>query len=236
VSFVHSSASKILVNEVSSTAHVTGYTVTYQRDASAVTSLADSGTMSILGLQSGTIALRGLFDSAATSLYTEVIGSVGTDNSLLTTVFPDGWTIGQPALMAVSDISGFEVPASVSEAVSMTIDGTPDDGVDIGVSLHALSAETADGQGTSVDNAASSSNGGVANLHVTAYSGLTNVVFKVQASTDNSSWSDLITFATATATTSERKTVTGTVNRYLRAWWDVTGTGSATFTVAFARR
>lgn len=236
MSFVHSLNSRVFVNEDHASAHITGYTVTHSREMSTVTALTDTGYKSIPGVLSGSMSFRGLFDSAAGSLYEEVVANVGTDDSLLWSVFPDGYAIGKPAIMAVSDPQGFEIPASVSEAVSMTIDAMPDDGVDMGVSLHALGAETADSNGTSVDNAASSSNGGVATLHLTAYSGLTDIVIKVQHSTDDSNWSDLITFTTATAVTKERKTVTGTVNRYVRCLWDVTGTGSATFVTAFARR
>lgn len=236
MTFVHSKNSRILVNEDHISGSITGYTVTHQRDYSTVTSLLDDGYKSIPGLQSGTLALKGLFDSAAGGLYEEINACVGTDNSVLCTVLPDGFTLGQPAFITVADIEGFTVDASVSDAVSLSVDARPDDGVDLGVSLHAHSAETADGNGTSVDNTASSSGGGVASLHLTAYSGLTNIVVKVQHSADDSTWADLITFTTATDATAERKTITGTVNRYVRATWDVTGTGSATFVVAFARR
>lgn len=236
MAFVHSLSSRVLINEDHLSAQISGYTVTHSREMSTVTALTDTGYKSIPGIASGSVAIRGYFDAAAGGMYEEVIANIGTDNSLLVTVFPDGYTLGQPALMAITDPTGFEIPSSVSEAVTMTIDAMPDDGVDMGVSLHALSAETADSNGSSIDNTAASTGGSVANLHLTAYSGLTNIIVKVQSSTDNSSWSDFITFTTLTAVGSERKTTTGTVPRYIRCLWDVTGTGSATFTVAFARR
>uniref|UniRef100_UPI003BB56F59 hypothetical protein n=1 Tax=Thermoanaerobacterium sp. DL9XJH110 TaxID=3386643 RepID=UPI003BB56F59 len=85
-------------------------------------------------------------------------------------------------------------------------------------------AASADGNGTTVDNAASSSNGAVAHLHVTGFTGLSNAVIKVTHSTDNFSSSDvdLITFSTVSGLTSQRSTVTGTVNRYVRVEVDVT--------------
>jgi len=151
-------------------------------------------------------------------------------------VFPDLATIGQPAMIVNSNIQGFDVPASVKDTVSLNIDAMPDDGVDMGVSLHDHTAETADGNGASVNNLAATTNGGVASLHVTAFSGLTNNIIKVQHSTDNSIWTDLVTFTTVTGPTFQRSTVAGTVNQYLRAFWDVTGSGTNTFVVAFARR
>jgi hypothetical protein len=47
----------------------------------------------------------------------------------------------------------------------------------------------------------------------------------------------LATFTAATGATSQRVVVSGTVNRYLRASWTLTGTGAAaTFTASLARR
>lgn len=236
MTFVHSLNSRILLNEDHISGSITGYSTEFKRDLGPVTTILDTGARFVPGLIDGSVTLNGLFNSAAGDLYEEISQIIGTDNSALVTVFPEGFTIGKPAFIAVTDLSEWEIPATVTDPVALTITGQPDDGVDWGVSLHALGAETADNTATSVDNAASSAGGGVATLHVTAYSGLTNVAFKVQHSTDNSSWSDLIAFTSVTAVTSERKTVTGTVNRYVRAFWDVTGSGSATFQMAFARR
>lgn len=74
-------------------------------------------------------------------------------------------------------------------------------------------------------------------LHVTAYSGLTNVVFTIE-SDDNSGFlspTTRITFATVTALTSEWKSVAGnfSTETYHRVVATVTGTGSISFTCAF---
>lgn len=233
---INAKNSRLLLNETHVSGQIKGWSVSHQRDYGDATTILDDGWRGVPGLLSGNMTINGLFDSTVGGLYQEVASCVGVDNSALVTVLPDGFTIGKPALMAVTDIEGFEVPATNSDLVSLTVNGTADDGVDMGVSLHALTAETTSTNGTSVDNAASSANGGIAALHLTAYSGLTNIVVKVQHSTDNSVWTDLITFTTATAVTSERKTIAGTVNRYTRALWTVSGAGSATFVVAFARR
>ena len=47
---------------------------------------------------------------------------------------------------------------------------------------------------------------------------------KIEDSANNSDWADLITFSTSSAASAERKTVTGTVNRYVRC--TLTGTFS----------
>jgi len=114
-----------------------------------------------------------------------------------------------------------------------------------GIILHPLGAETADsGDSTgadSQDNAASSATGGAGYLQVTALSlgGWTSATLKVLHSTDDVSYSALVTFANVTAApTAERKAVTGTVNRYLAHSWLFNGAGGAksiTYFVGFAR-
>lgn len=102
-----------------------------------------------------------------------------------------------------------------------------------GVVLQGASAITSTTTTGSVDNLASSANGARANLHVIVSSGGT-WAFKIQDSSDDSAWSDLISFsANGSAITSEQGVVTGTVDRYMRAVLTRTsGTLTAVITVA----
>lgn len=97
---------------------------------------------------------------------------------------------------------------------------------------------TANGNQSSVDNAAGTTAGGVGFLHILDVSSGDAITVKVQHSTDNSSWSDLLTFAlTGSTVGSERKEVSGTVNRYIRASYTVTGSSiSFPIAVAFCRK
>lgn len=236
MSFVDASATRVLVNTVHLSGSVSGWDAAGMREYSQVTTVLDTGQKYLPSLRGGSLSVTGLFNAAAGDI-DATIGGAGTgDDNLLWTVLPNGTTLGQRALITVSDLSGYSIASQVGDAVRVQIDSMPNDGVDFGVTLHALGAETADLNSTGVDNAASSSNGGVGAIHVTAYSGLTQAILKVQHSTDNVSFSDLITFTTVTGTTSQRSTVTGTVNRYTRSFLDVTGTGSITFHMSFARR
>lgn len=94
----------------------------------------------------------------------------------------------------------------------------------------ALSATT---NGNSVDNSAATTNGLHANLHITATAS-GNYAYKIQHSTDGSSWSDLVSFTiTGGAIASEHISVSGTVNRYLRGVATRTaGTCTAVMTAA----
>lgn len=148
-----------------------------------------------------------------------------------------GDTIGQPFVGYSGTFkSEYRVLSQVGKLTKANTKFIFNGAIDQGVILHPLAARTTDTNGTTVDQSAGTTAGGAGFVQVTAYSGLTNAVIKIQHSTDDSSWSDLITFTTVTAApTSERVSVSGTVNRYVRAIVDVTGTGSVTFWVAFAR-
>lgn len=236
MSRAHTKNSRVLVNSSHLSGDIRGWRFEHRRAYGEVTSLLDGGETFIPGLLSGAVGLTGNFNSGAGNITPVLDTAAATEGGLLTTILPEGLTVGTLAFIAEGNVTARAVDAVVNDAVGMTIEGTPNDGVDIGVCLHGLTAETADSNAASVDNAASSAGGGVGSLHVTAYSGLISISIRIQHSTDNSVWADLITFTSVTATTWQRSTVTGTVNRYVRAWWDVTGAGSCTFAVGFARR
>lgn len=236
MTFAHSRNSRLFVNERHVSAQLTGWSVGHTRNYGEVTTIVDTGAKFIPGLMSGSLGLRGLFDSAQ-FLESEAASAMAfVDNGMLITVCPDSTALGSRAMFCPSDPESVAVDAALAAAVTLAVDTVPDAMVDMGVVLHDHTAETADTNTTSVDRLAGTTGGAGASLHVSAYSGLTNAVIKVQHSTNNSTWADLITFTTVTALTSEFKTVTGTVNRYVRVTTDVTGTGSVTFLVALGPR
>ena len=69
--------------------------------------------------------------------------------------------------------------------------------------------------------------GGVGYLHCTAFA-ITNLVYKIMHSPDDITYAALITFTTLTAIGKERKTVSGTIDRYLSSQGTNTGAGSVT--------
>ena len=123
----------------------------------------------------------------------------------------------------------------VDGVVKMSAEFTSSTGEEDVISLHALAQETADGNGTTVDNGASSANGGAVYLHVTEMT--TALAVTVRHSTDNFVSSDVLlaTFtADPAAGTAQRIALTGTINRYVRVVWDLTD--DATFGAAINRR
>lgn len=82
--------------------------------------------------------------------------------------------------------------------------------------------------------------GGVGYQQITAGSGFTNFVGKIQHSVDASTWADLITFADTTTDYNNAQriataTTTTTVRRYLAFVGNVTGSGSLTVFAGFCR-
>lgn len=232
----HGKQTRVLVNAAHLSGSISGWRYEHRRLLSDVSVLTSDGDQFLQGQIGGSLALSGVFDSAAGDIVATLQTAATTDAGLLITAFPETPAVGSLAVFGEGNVSARDYPAAVKDAVRVTIEGTPNDGLDMGPTLHVLGAETADGNGTNVDNAASSAGGAVAVVHVTAFTGFTQAVLKVQDSPDNSAWADLITFTTVTGTTWQRSAVTGTVDRHLRAFWDVTGTGSLTFAMVCARR
>jgi hypothetical protein len=238
MAFTHSKQSRVMVNDKALSCSLTGWSVACERTVSEVTTLCDDGARFIPGLRGGTITLNGLFDGSAGAIDETIQETDGVQDGLLTSVMPAGTAIGSPAFISRGNTSSYTVEATVSDAVSLTVESAPNDGVDHGRVLHGHTAETVTGNSASVDGGAATTNGGVAMLHVSAVTGTTpSMTAIVQHSVDDAVWVDLITFGAATAVTAARQTTSATVNRYVRDRRTMSGTTpNFTYTLAFARR
>lgn len=240
--FRHGKSTAVLVNQYNLSAYLNEATSTSEIETGETSTFGSSAKTYIPGLRDATISASGLYESASTDAVDTVLQATITGSGDdVATVAPEGLTVGRRAVIGTSETTSYEVSASVGDVVSVTADFQISGGLDSGLVLAAATTVTTatTTNGTSQDNTASSANGGSANLHVTAntWSGATTV--KVQHSTDNSTWVDLIAFTSVSASTlsGQRATVTGTVNRYVRAIaTTAAGSGSITYTVAFARR
>jgi hypothetical protein len=144
--------------------------------------------------------------------------------SVVTTPVPHGLATGDTIL--ISGVSDSDADINGEQEVTVISDTTFSVAVD---------ATTHAGTGGSFVRS-NSANGGVGYLQVTKMSGITSATVKIRDSADDSTYADLITFTAVTAAPGkERKTVSGTVDRFLSVDGDVTGTGKITCLVAFAR-
>lgn len=152
-------------------------------------------------------------------------------------------SIGVPAFSAALLTSMFQVSPSIGSIVEARaqFDGgssIAQDGKVWGQALAVGTELSATGSQASVDNGASSANGWVAFLHIPQTAGAIGSntwSFFIEHGTNDSTWATLTTFtANGSAITSERKTATGTVNRYVRFSYTRTA-GTARPWVSFIR-
>jgi hypothetical protein len=209
-------------------------------DTLDTSTIVDTAKQFIVGQNMSTFTMSGWLDVDATAdaHFDQMNDWKSATAAEALSIAPNGFALSSEVVLIGALESKFTVGSQVADKATFSLDAQTDGQTDFGVSLKDLAAVTGNTNGSSNDNAASSAGGGVGHLHVTAFTGFTNIVVKVQHSTDNFSGSvvDLVTFTTVTGLTQQRSAVTGTVNRYLRYVVTVTGSGSATFQVSFARR
>lgn len=193
------------------------------------------------GLGSGDYKL-GLYQDRATGVLEDQITLSTIRNTYPITVIPNetgGDAAGDPAQLSRGIIAGYsQIKLTVGSADTADISGSFDSPIARGLVAHPSAARTANGTGTAVALAGPTATQKLyACLHVTAFSGFTNVVFKIQSDDAGGfpSATDRITFATVTGTTSEFASVAGSFSTetHQRISWTVTGSGSVTFVAAF---
>jgi hypothetical protein len=196
------------------------------------------------GVRRCTAVAEGAFwDTTLNHIHDAHVGSVPVTPQDAVRIMSMGFAtevIGQPFYGIEGAYSGeYEVLAEQNNLqkanVAFAISGTCEEGVILETATRTVDGDT---QANSVDNGASSANGGTGYLQVVAHTGFTDAIIKIQDSTDDAVFVDLITFTTVTpagAPEAERATVSGTVDRYLAVDVDVTGAGSITLFVGFVR-
>jgi len=241
MAFIHGKSALVLQNEFNLSAYFNDISISRSIETAETTAFGASAKAYIVGLIDGTLSLSGMFDGAANAIDAEMTDVLGVNAGAVISASVSGvTTIGTRMISTTGKLTSYEVTAPVGDVVSANAEFQADDGIGNAVSLAALGAITTTTTGTSVDNGASSSNGGFATLHVTANTMNAATVCKVQHSADNSTWADLQSFtsvATTVVTAERLKVANGTtVNRYLRAVATPAGTGSFTYHINFARQ
>lgn len=241
MAFIHGKSAQILHGAFNLSSFLNDASASADVEVAETTSFGSSAKTYLVGLKDGTVSASGMFDGAADATDEVLSASIGSDTLAPVTIGYDGTTLGNRVTILKAKTTSYEVSTPVGDVVAVSYSAQADGGLDQGVSLAALTSVSATTTGSSHDNSASTTNGGVAQLHVTVNSRSADATIKVQHSADNSTFADLATFTVVatTVTTSERVIVASgtTVNRYLRAVNTLaSGTGSITYQVSFARR
>lgn len=239
MAYSHGSKAALHVNGRDYTTYLTSVSHGGTLDTAETSTLGATAKAYIPGLRDGALTADGLYDGAASAIDEHIAAGFGVNGAVACSYLPQGDTVGNAAYVGKLHQVSYEIATPVDGVASITLEGQADGGLYRGVVLQNLAAKTSTGNGTSVDGTASSSGGYVAALQITAASGtLPSLTARVEHSADNSTWATLGTFTAATtANSSEVITGTGTVNRYLRAAWTISGTGpSFTLGVSVARK
>lgn len=237
--FIHGKNTGVLVGGGNLSAFFNEASASQDVETAETTAFGSSAKTYIIGLKDGTMSVSGMFDGAQGSVDEQIEAVLGAEAASVATIAPEGLAVGKASYSCAARKTSYEVSSPVGDVVSTSLSIQADGGIDRGVLLAAGAAVTTSGEGAGQDNSASTPNGGVAFLHVTANTRNGASTFKVQHSVDGVTYADLVTFTSvpSSTTSAERVAVTGTVNRYLRASHAPGGsTGSVTYTMAFARK
>lgn len=238
--FRHGKSVKVFVDEFDFSPYFNDVSASTMVETAETSTFGSDAKEYITGLVDGSVSLSGMFEGTASvgtdDYFSGVLGAATKQKVIVAT---EGHGLGGRAVMLESDATSYEVSGAIADVVQASAEFQSSEGVEHGVIVSSGAAISVSGNGTGVDNGAATTNGGVGYLSVPVNTRNGNVTVKIQASADNSTFADLITFTVVTSATktSERVEVAGAVARYLRVSYTVAGaTGSATPIVAFSRR
>lgn len=236
----HGKDTKVLIGTLDASPYFTGYDSDGSVESAETTTFGAQRKTRMAGQGDGSASLQGLWDGSVSAIDERLSAALGID-TILTAGRTGLDAIGARAELLKALTANYQRTSPVGGVCTISASLEGNGGLDNGVCLHPLGAETATGNSASHDHGAATSNGGVAHLHVTAKAGTApTLAVKVQHSADDAVWVDLATFATLNdALGVERVEVAAgtTVNRHTRATRTIGGTTpSWTHAVAFARR
>lgn len=248
--FQHGKSTSVYLDEFDMSAYLNSTDVTHTQDTAETTVYGSSSRAFIASQASGTLSFAGLIDATNTAGTSdkEFEAILGSATHPVLTVAIEGGTIGNRAVIARANETSYTMATPVADVNSLTADfqcsADPANNIEFGVAsavqltTGASIAHGSLGNLASVNNGASSTNGGAALLHVPTNTVDGATTIKVQHSADNAVWADLVAFTAvgASTITSQLSAVTGTVNQYLRVTASTAGSsGAITFMVSFAR-
>lgn len=187
-------------------------------------------------LEEAAMTLTGFWDQTATTGVNTVIrDALASATKAIVTLWPTGDAVGEEGVAMEADLGSRPVSGAVESVITIGAEFRSSTGEEDVVCLHGLTEETLDGDGDTVDNGAATSNGGSAFLEVSDVT--TDNTVTLRGSTDNFVANDTLlgsfTLVNADYTT-ERIELSGTIPRYVRASWNLTG--NSTFRVALNRK
>lgn len=188
------------------------------------------------GLAAASVDLGGVWDPS----FGDLRDLIGLDAGAVLTIGPGGMAaVADLARLILPLSTSYKESAKVGDVVAFASSVVADGDVGFGVVLHPMIAEDADDVGTThVGPLGGTTAGAIAHLHVTDVSAGDDIDVILEDSANGSDWAPIAggAFANLDAPGAERLVIPGTIRRYTRASWDVTGASVAIiFGVALAR-
>jgi hypothetical protein len=229
----------IYANGVNIAGAVTSFEPTGEREALDATALADTYRVFEQGMKNGTVSLSGIFEYDQTNedkIHNVFSAAFDDRSEVIFTASYAALAVGGSAVLVDGVVLKYGNEVLNNQIITCSAELQSSEGINAGVWLFNASVNNTSSNGSSVDNSASTANGGLFHVHTQNSSG-NDVNVVLQHSTDGSTWADLAEVDVSGAIGSASSTVAAgtTVNRYLRAQVTTTG-GAATVQAAFARR
>lgn len=238
MTFRHGTGAKFYYHTLDFTDYVEEVDPAFERELAEYAPLSASWKSSLPGLRSATISLSGLYDSTADKMAATAWAVFDGTTVRPFAYLPDGDAISNVAYCGESLVSSENIPAS-NDVLRFPVAVIGTDHFDRCAVLHTLSEETETEAESSLDGVAASNYGCVAYLLCSAVSASDTLDVKLEHSTNNSDWDDLLTFTQLAAAGSEVKTVAAgaaSVRQYVKVSWTIAGADTAmTFFVAWHR-
>jgi hypothetical protein len=240
--FIHGSKSAVYFGGLDLSPYLNAADWGVDQDTAEVTAFGASWKSFIAGEQGGKASFSGMYDPTMLDLE----NTLGIDYSLTTGVLtycPKASAIGDQARLLSVATASYAQSSPVGGVVAVKWDVQASGAIGMGQVLHPYGADVNTTTGAGKDDAAATSTGWQAHLHVTGITGGGSWVIKLQDSTVNSGYSDVTGGAfTTTAVKSSQRLVSATNTTQLRRWvqYVATRTGgspgdSISFFLAYAR-
>jgi hypothetical protein len=219
--------------------HVASVNTDVTVDVHDVTTFASSGWKeSTSGLGGWTGSIEGFYDNASSGFASQVeaaFGSTASGDAVLSWFDGAADGVGDAGFLGSEAIvTQRSTPVNIADLVKLSAEfqGNGRAGA-VGRLLHPLSSSTASSTGATLDNGGESANGGRGTLHVMSVTG--TWAFTIAHSSDDTSFSALVSFTNSSSTGAETIEVAGTVKRYLRYSLTNSSAGVVDWVAGFAR-
>lgn len=228
MAFSHGTAARVWIDGFPAACNLNEFGMEGTVDTAETTTLCKSRKTYIPGLEDATVSMSGFFEINTIDPETtfDEFLSARVRTSFPVVFAPQGGElVGEGVYQFTGFMTSYSVNATVDEAVSTEMEFQSSLGWQHASVLQPEITETTTGEGGSHDNLVSTSNGGSAVLSVISATGTTpELDVLVEHSADDTIWATLATFSTQTEQNAEYVEFSGTVERYTRVSWTISGT------------